>query len=240
MEFEIDIHATTEGNIIINDLSKDYNQYLDEEITEFVFDRYKYSECNTLNAIVKIKTNTITVIDVLLDNHSSDVDSSSFKVFEDGYYVIDHIIIPTVEWLEKQSNNISDFFDIIYVTDGNKVYKYVNQELQECTVREIMEVNPEHTTLKKCKLDIVYVGNLQKCYFNYCKTLFNSALTKCSTESDDTTYARDFVWMTLNIIDYLVCQKQYLEAGRIIENFETCNGFCKSDKLKKFNSCGCS
>jgi signal peptidase I len=101
MEFEVDIHATTEGDIIVNDLSKDYGQYLDEEVVEKVYDKYKYSECNTLNAILRIKPNTISVIDVLLDNHSSDIDSSSFKVIEDGYYVVDHIIIPTVEWLEK-------------------------------------------------------------------------------------------------------------------------------------------
>ena len=240
MEFEIDVHATSEGTIVITDLSKDYGQYLDEDINEIIYDIYKYSECCTLNAIVKTKTNTITVIDILLDDHSNDIDSSTFKVHEDGYYVIDHIVLPTTEWLQKQYKSVVEHFDVIYVTDGDKIYKYINQELQECTVREIMEVNPENTTIKRCKLDVIYVGNLQRCYFNYCNEIFNKSLNKCTIISDEVTYARDFIWMTLNIIDYLVCKKQYLEAGRIIENFESCNSFCKSSKTKIFNNCGCS
>lgn len=240
MEFEIDIHAASDGNITINDLSKQYGQYLDESISEVVYNKYKYSECNTLNAIIKIKKNMKTVIDVLLDDHKQDVDSSTFKVFDDGYYEIDHIIIPTIEWLNKHKTFIKDHFDIIYVTDGSKIYKQVDDKLQECTVKEIMEINTENTTLERCKLDVVYVGNLQKCYFNYCNTLFNQTLTKCTQSSNEISYARDFIWMTLNIIDYLVCEKQYLEAGRIIENFESCNSFCKNNKLKTFNSCGCS
>lgn len=239
MEFEVDIHATDNGDIIVNDLSKEYGQYLGENVTEKVYDKYKYSECNTLNAILKVTTNTITVIDVLLDDHSTDIDSSSFKVVDDGYYVVEHIIIPTMNWVMKY-DDISDNFDTVYTTDGEKVYKYINNEFQECTVKEIIEVNPYNTTLKKCKLDIIYVGNLQQCYFNYCNEIFNKALTKCSVPSDDIIYARDFIWMTINIIDYLVCKKQYLEAGRIIENFESCNGLCKSNKKTKFNNCGCS
>lgn len=241
MEFEIDIHVTYNGDVVINDLSKSYNQYLDEDIQEIVYDKYKYSECSTLNAIIQTKTNTITVVDVLLDNHTNLEDSSSFKIKDDGYYVIDHIVLPNIKWLENHNGpTLYELFDIIYVTDGSKVYKYIDETLQECTIREIMEVNPEKTTLKKCKLDVIYVGSMQKCYFNYCKKIFNNTLTKCVQESNNDIYARDFIWMTLNIIDYLVCLKQYSEAGRIIENFESCNGFCNNNTIKIFNNCGCS
>ena len=32
MDFSIDIHSTLNGEIIIEDFSKDYNQYIDEDV----------------------------------------------------------------------------------------------------------------------------------------------------------------------------------------------------------------
>jgi hypothetical protein len=47
--------------------------------------------------------------------------------------------------------------------------------------------------------------------------------------------------MTLNIIDYLVGFKQYLEAQRILEMFQKCGGYCKDFSITKPNiNCGCS
>ena len=49
--------------------------------------------------------------------------------------------------------------------------------------------------------------------------------------------------MTLNIIDYLVGFKQFLEAERIIEQFKTCGGFCTTSNTntnKLYSDCGCS
>jgi hypothetical protein len=46
---------------------------------------------------------------------------------------------------------------------------------------------------------------MQQCYINYCKKLFNASLNKCRTSAyNEDLYARDFIWMTLNIIDYLI------------------------------------
>jgi len=48
--------------------------------------------------------------------------------------------------------------------------------------------------------------------------------------------------MTLNIIDYLINFKQFLEAERILSMFRTCGGFCEkpSGGFKPGRSCGCS
>lgn len=68
-----------------------------------------------------------------------------------------------------------------------------------------MERNVEGTTIKKCRIDVFFTGHLQECYINYCKKIFNNLLNKCdSNGSSNDMYARDFIWMTLNIIDYLI------------------------------------
>lgn len=242
MEFGIDIKTTTDGDITILDLAKDYRQYMEEEVQLGTsHDIYKYSESATLNTIIKVGTSEMKLLDVLIDNHDSEIDSCTFQVKEDGYYVVDHIVLPTLKWLEHATEEYLEYYDTVYVTDGEKLYKAYSGQLEECTVKEILERNPENTTLFKCKVDIVYTGNLQQCYFYYCQQLFETILDKCKTGDENLTFARDFIWMTLNIIDYLVCCKQYLEAQRIIETFITCNGLCNSfTNAKSKLGCGCS
>lgn len=239
MEFSIDIKTTTEGGITILDLAKDYRQYL-EDVINPTPDKFEYSKSATINAITKVESDKLTLMDVLVNDHSSDVDCCTFKVESDGYYVIDHIVLPTIEWLH--STEFLAEYDVIYVTDLDKIYKSTDGvDLEECTIKEVIERNPEGTTIQHCKVDLVYTGNLQCNYYHYCSTIFNGMLSKCNTADNSDTFARDFIWMTLNIIDYLVCSKQYLEAQRIIETFNKCNGLYSS-KLNpnKQTRCGCA
>lgn len=239
MEFSIEVHNSPNGEITINDFSKEYGQYIDEDLEVIIsFDSYKYSECVTLNTITKIGTCDITLIDVLLNEHTEELDSCVFKVKKDGYYVVDHFVLPNMKWLENSSDEYKQYYETIYVTDGQKIYKQINGELEECTIKEIMERNIEGTTIKKCKIEIFFTGNLQQCYINHCKKIFTDSLGKCESYGD--TYARDFIWMTLNIIDYLIGFKQFMEAQRILETFDKCGGFCNTHKIKNTVSCGCS
>lgn len=239
MEFSIEVHNSPNGEITISDFSKEYGQYIDEDLEVITsFDSYKYSECVTLNTITKIGTCDITLIDVLLNEHTEELDSCTFKVKKDGYYVVDHFVLPNMKWLENSSDEYKQYYETIYVTDGQKIYKQINGELEECTIKEIMERNIEGTTIKKCKIEIFFTGNLQQCYINHCKKIFTDSLGKCESYGD--TYARDFIWMTLNIIDYLIGFKQFMEAQRILETFDKCGGFCNTHKIKNTVSCGCS
>ena len=243
MEFSIDIHTSLNGEVTIEDFSKEYGQYLPEHITAVTsYDHYKYSESATLNCITKVSINNITLIDVLLNDHTEDLDSCTFHAMHDGYYVVEHIVIPNIKWYINASYEYKKYYETIYITDGEKLYKEIEGELQECTVKEIMERNIEGTTIKKCKVEVFFTGHLQECYINHCKRIFNEQLNTCNLDNSD-TYARDFIWMTLNIIDYLVGFKQFMEAERLLQMFQTCGGFCNDKALhgrKPKPNCGCS
>lgn len=235
MEFSIDLITNTNGQITILDLAKDRNQYLDNSLSEEdKYTKYKYAESITINVLTKVTTESISLLEVLSCNHSNDTDACTFKVSDDGYYVIDHIVLPTRAWYDSFGDR--DYFSDIYITDGKEVYKLNGDTFEECTIKEIMERNPEGTTIKRCKVDIIYTGNLQQCYYQFCSNIFENVLDKCAPKID--TFDRDFIWMTLNIIDYLACSKQYLEAQRIIEMFTKCNGFYNITNVKR-PSCGC-
>ena len=244
MEFSIDIHTALTGEITIEDFSKEYDQYLDEDaVVVASYDDFKYSETASLNAIIKVSSDKLQLIDVLLDKHDGDIDTVTFHVDQDGYYTVDHIILPNMTWYENASDEYKNFYDVIYITDGEKVYKKVkDQELEECTVKEILDRNPEGASIQKCRVDVFYTAGLQNCYIWYCKQIFENMLNTCAgNKYNDYIFARDMIWMTLNIIDYLVGFKQYLEAQRILEMFQKCGGYCKDFSITKPDiNCGCS
>lgn len=262
MEFDIDIHTGINGEIAIEDFSKDYHQYFPEDQAVQEYGRYKYSESKTLNVIIKVNTGKITLTDVLLHNHDQlvedptepgqflyDVEKTEFKVTSDGYYVINHLVLPTKDWYlntyQKQSDDYRSAFDSIYIIDvDNKLYKLVDDTFNECTVKEVIERNHEGTTIEKCLIDVFYTGSLQLCYINYCKKLFQR-LTKncniaCMTEDvSQLTYIRDFLWMVLNILDYQISFKQYMEAQRLLEITNSCGSFCQKQELHAGPNIGC-
>lgn len=256
MEFNIDICNTIQGGITILDLSKEYNQYLPENsIDSSVYEDtllFKYSDTVTVNSLLHITTKNIKYVDALihehikLDNGIFKDDSCTFNILEDGYYTIDHFIFPNINWYNwyktKASEEYKQKVNRIYIIDEGVIKKEVDGELIETTLKEVLEINLEGTPIQKEKIDTFYTGNLQQCYINYCKRIFNHLLNKCrvSTYNDD-LYARDFIWMTLNIIDYLIEFGQFMDAERIIEEFNTCGGFCTGNPEHiKSHGCGCS
>ena len=265
MEFDIDIHTGLNGNITVEDYSKDYAQYYPEDQAIQEYGRYKYSESKTLNVIMKVNSGKITLVDVLLHDHDQKeedptnpgsylygVESTDFTVKKDGYYNVNHIVLPTMKWYNNtyltQEADYRSAFDTVYIIgDDNKLYKLADERFVECTVKEIIERNHEGTTIEKCIIDVFYTGFLQMCYISYCRKLF-SKLTKgcnytCTPEdTKDLTYARDFLWMVLNTIDYQISFKQYMEAQRVLEMTNYCGGFCKNLELNAGpnTGCGCS
>ena len=257
MDFSIDIHNSLQGDITIEDFSKEYGYYLPEgdsypdskieEIDGVSTLKYKYSKTVSLNTILKVNMHEAILQDVLIHKHEDDVDVCNFHVDEDGYYVVNHFVLPTREWYDDYLNStdteLSEFISNgVYFIEDDKLMKVVDGEITEVEVKELLERNYAGTDILHCKIDVFYNGNLQQCYINYCKKLYDALLNKCKTSDyNSDIYARDFIWMTLNIIDYLVGFKQFLEAERIIEQFKTCGGFCQNnDSHKNYSGCGCS
>lgn len=265
MEFDINIQTGLNGNITIEDYSREYSQYFPEDQVVQEKGRYKYSESKTLNVIMKINSGKIILEDVLLHDHDQlvedptnptnqiyDLEKTDFIVKRDGYYNVNHIVLPTMDWYTKtylaQDDEYRKAFESIYIIDtDNKLYKHTDEGFVECTIKEIIERNHEGTTIEKCIIDVFYTGFLQLCYINYCRKLFAKLTKNCDykcvpQDVKDLTYIRDFLWMTLNTIDYQISFKQYMEAQRVLEMTNYCGGFCQNQELHAGPStgCGCS
>ena len=257
MEFKIDICNSVQGDLTVLDLSKEYDQYLseEEEVASTYEDTllFKYSKSVTVNVLMKIGTTEITFLDALIHEHNQlengvyKDDACTFNLKEDGFYTIDHYIFPNIDWYNWYKNEApqeyKDKINRVYIIDEGVIKKEVEGVLKETTLREVLEMNLEGTPIQQEHINTFFTGNMQQCYINYCKKLFNALLNKCRTSAyNEDLYARDFIWMTLNIIDYLIQFEQFMEAEKIVEEFNTCGGFCQDNKYGQHTAhgCGCS
>ena len=192
---------------------------------------------------------------VILNFRTLEVKDHAY-VNEDFEIVVDSVIYQKSKFsinkstvnaeIEKSTASSIPLYDAVYYTDGLKIYKYIDNESVAVSIDEVINRNPEGTTISIIKKNYVSVCFLKKCYVNLCQQLFKSnILTECSNfnkNNCELIFQRDLVWMALNVIHYYTELNQLAEAERIIEQLgRGCNGLCKSNESNVSKSgCGCS
>lgn len=236
-------------NVILTGLSYDEELYLSEASKVQPYYKFKYSETITINVVELNKVNETKVTDVAVSLHESDMDESHIPIKTDGHYRIYHVILPTKEWLDniiETDKSFLEFYDRVYVADEKGIYKYSNDNIESATIEEIiMQEVTDKTTISMAIKEMFSICQLWKCYVNICQNLFDSDLNKCTNKSSDLDtlkFNRDFVQMTINVLQYYVAKEQLEEAERLLEQVEGCNSVCSQSFTVKGKShdCGCS
>lgn len=247
MNVNFKICNTEQNSIQIIDLTQQSGEYLPEDSNEYIrLGKFKYSDCFTVNMVTYKCSEKQELLKTIITPHILNgdevyLDEVYYKTDKDGHYIIDHIIIPSVEWFNKYKqnpdNNLKEYTSI-YLTDGGKFYKIVSNELKEVTDKEILEVNAEGTTLSKAYKDFFSIFYLYKCYINHCKDIFDATFNKCFNSSIN-TFNRDFIWMSINIITYYVENGLLEKAQSILEQLYSCGSLCNNTINNQSYGCGC-
>lgn len=235
--------------IQVSGLEKDSDQYLDEE--QVSFRNYTFEQSATINIMTAIDSKQNETLETYQLVPHIDIDIDEFEIIKDGMKRIDHIIIPTKEWLDyviERNPAALDDYSIIYFIDGDNFYKYINGSIEEVTIEEIYEVNTEVTTLIKSSLHTFPICHLEQCFYKICLYLLENMPCKdpCFTDKmkgfAGEILNRDIVWMAINTINYAIEQQQFFRAQAILEQIETCWGICKdlgTNKISSYTGCGC-
>lgn len=244
MNLSIEIKPDFNGTISIIDYTQEIEgEYIPEDVETPLLKYYnfKYSQTCTLDVIKAITTKEEKLINVLFTDHDSPTDSVRVPLPHDGFYSVDHLVLPTLDWLEAVKDEDLSTYKAIYVTDGINIYKYFEEQLIPVLVDEILEINPEETTLSIARYKVFSIDKLKRCYASVARSIMNSA-PKCGNIDETLKFNRDFLWMTINVINIYLERDLYSEAQITLENLG-CYNFCP-DILKsttnKNNSCGCS
>lgn len=147
-------------------------------------------------------------------------DEIVFTIGQDGFYTLCRL---------KISKSDAELY---YYNEG-KFYK----NLEETSLQEILEVNPETAGIQKTFYYYFQLCRLRKCYVAAASKVLNeNASIRCDSKvSSFDIYKRDLLWSAINVISYLAEMEQFEEAERLLERIMGCNGLCESD----INSCGC-
>lgn len=244
MDLKINITTSDSCKVIVQDLST----YLPEDYAGYV--KYKFKKSQTV-AIDVLEINKTTGSEYGKPTYTvyKNTDQVELPVHFDGWFTVNHIILPSKEWFDservKPEGSLVNAYDIVYYSDGHSIRKYSNGQDTESSVAEVLEINPYNTTISRTEKDYVSICFLRKCYINLCQQIFNdrgfsSCWSKNSIDSE-LVYKRDLAWMAINVIKYLTECEQLAEVERIIESLHGCNGLCNSSNItSKTNGCGCS
>lgn len=246
MELKIHICTNESCKVTITDLTTDYQN---EDNTNSNYGKFRYSDTISIDVIQHNKINSTELQTPIFSIHGKKKEPITFIVGSDGWFQIYHIVLPTEQWFQKElskgDTSILRMYQGVYYTNGENIYKYYNGESSIVPLEEIVERNTENTTISRCYQDYISICFLRKCYINLCQQIFNArAFDKCWNKNkidSELVFKRDLVWMTINVIKYMVEFNQLAEAARLLERIGGCNGLCMSQYSKSTTSgCGCN
>lgn len=242
MNLSVEIKPDFEGTISITDYTREFDEYVNEDVQEVLprYFNFKYSQTCTINVLKYVSSNGEELMNVFFSSHISEADSLRIPLPKDGYYIVEHFVLPTVDWLNNVKDQDLSIYNGIYITDGSNIYKYLSNELYVVNPIEVMEVNPENTTISIVKYKVFSIDRLKHCYTKIARNILNSYGGRCSSIDSVDRFNRDFLWMTLNVISYYLEWGKYSEAQLVLESLG-CYNFCPDEGI--FNventSCGC-
>lgn len=243
MILDINVCTSPRCAVIIYDKSVDY---LTEAST--AKNKFRYQDTVSVDLLQLNRSTGAELQQAVFTVRTEQVEQVKIPVNFDGWFTICHIVVPSKEWfdaeLSKSTASALGLYDTVYYSDGVNIYKYRNNSSEPATIEEVVNRNPENTTISIVKKNYVSVCFLRKCYINLCQQLFNSNIySECFDKSgmnSELIHQRDLVWMALNVIQYLTEFNQLAEAERIIEQLQGCNGVCKQTIAISKQGCGCS
>ena len=244
MELNINITTSDKCKIVVQDVST----YLAEDFSGTVKGKFKYSDTVSIDVLQHNKTTETVYRDPIYTKHDT-LQPINIPVEFDGWFDVIHLVLPSIEWfnreIDKSEGSALGLYDLVYFSDGIDIYKYLDGNVSQVTINEVLEVNPINTTISKTNRDYVSICFLRKCYINLCQQIFEDrGFSRCWNKNkvdSELIYKRDLVWMAINVIKYLTECEQLAEVERIIETIQGCNGLCVSSNLtSKTNGCGCS
>ena len=245
MQLSAEIKQDFDGTIQVTDYTRDpvFDQYLSEDDPSVLvsYDKFKYSQTCTINVLKYQSSKEEMLVNVLYSTHTEESDSMRIPLFKDGYYTVDHIVLPTIEWWEQVKNENLTWYSIIYVTDGFSIYKAVNGELEHVDSVEITEVNPERTTISIQRFNVFNMHGLKQCYLITARKILDDYPKHCQSVDPTLRFNRDFLWMTINVLLYYIEDSRFTEAQLVLEQI-TCYKLCPDtiNYLSKTPSCGCN
>lgn len=252
MNLKVEIKPDFHGSVAIIDRTQDLQGgYLNDD-APLQFDSFTWEDTCAIDVLTQVKTSEEKQVEIIYTDHDSGTDSVRIPLKEDGYYIINHIVLPTNEWLEKakEDNTIEEQGILYYINideyNGYSIRKFKVDGTAEIDVAssidEVIQVGPQTSTnhngsktISLAQFNVFCIDKLKHCYKDAaCEILDN--LNKCDSDYENKRFTRDFLWMTINVINMYLEEDMYGNAQQLLENVF---GYHGSYHHEHKRSCSC-
>lgn len=238
-----DLSIISDCNLQISDSTQNYNQYLPDDSNEYITaGRFKYRETYTINVIKYVSTTETEILTTIITPHVDEhdrvmyLDEACYKLFKDGHYIIEHIILPNLECALRTKDVHSKG---VYATDGQNFYVLNGDELKPITIEDLLEVDIEGTSISKSTQETFSLCILNNKYLELCKQEFTSLINNACPNKQARNLDIDLVWMAINAIKYSIEFGMLTQAQAMLEEIFRCTGIAKLNKNNKTGNHGC-
>lgn len=157
----------------------------------------------------------------------------TYALPDDGLYV--YYCIRTIN-----ESEISEGFKGLYYNRISKKLIFNNEE-----VTDLRELATLLQSLGKADgvEDYIEKGVFSICSLKKCITkLQKQAILNCKKglcqKADQSSQMRDFLFVSVYVLEALICQERFIEALDMLKSLQTCTSICKTGESKK--GCGCN
>lgn len=246
MNVYFNLNLISNCTLQISDSTQEYGEYLPEESNLYItVGRFKYVDTYTVNIIKSVEVKKTDIVSTIITPHVDDegtplfCDETCYYLSKDGHYIIDHMIVPSIECVQ---NNVDiNLYDFVYATDGINFFKLVEGNFEECSVEELIEVNSElRTTVSKASQDTFSLCLLNNRYLELCKQHIDQLMIdRCKTKP---SLDLDLIWLSLNAIKYYVELGMLSQAQSLLEDVYSCTGVSQliNNNLNNSTNHGCN
>lgn len=157
-----------------------------------------------------------------------------YALSEDGLFVYYKVAIQKKEYMGQ------DYKKKIYYDNGKIMLK--DKEINDPSELVNYLTSTGMGVLDFCEEPIYSLCKLEHCVFNLQKEILNKQVSNCGLDCNkniNLKNQRNFLFISLYVLQHLVSEEKYDEADEILEKLSSCGSLCKNIK-NATNDCGCN
>ena len=198
-----------------------------------------------------VKENSIVYNIVRVVNAPSDIiTNTDISINEDGLYTYHKLIIPTLEYYRvgDSSYNVANkcfYYDQkIYKSDSNITLDQINSCEKISNISDMLKL-VDNDDVSYYKEDFFVLCRLRNCFLQRINlNILDFVEAGCNLEcikSSENLIARNFMIASLAVLDWLIANKDYDEAKRILSILNSCDSYlCPSEyNNSMIGGCNC-
>lgn len=120
---------------------------------------------------------------------------------------------------------------------------YVSDETHNVDILDYITTDNKGSQTFFADQKLFSICKLQKCLISLQKRMLLDNAKLCTFEKCNINQMLkqrcDFLLCAIYTLNYLICNQNYIEAQRIIDNLSTCDNICADELDTSYNGCGC-